>query len=82
MRTAAAGASSLTEFLERLRDDGVLVRERHSERTPGEITGYAVASPDSLDATGWTALPESRRRRCRLRPVWSQPPSGAAAWAA
>src|SRR5450759_5751914 len=51
VRTAAAGASSLTEFLERLRDDGVF-RERHSERNPGEITGYAVASPDSVDSTG------------------------------
>jgi hypothetical protein len=51
VRTAAAGASSLTELLERLRDDGV-VRERHSERNPGEITGYAVASPDSVDSTG------------------------------
>ena len=52
VRTAAAGATTLTEFLDRLRADGVLVRERHSERTPGELTGYAVASPDSLDATG------------------------------
>src|SRR5664280_2646233 len=73
VRTAAAGASSLTEFLERLRDDGV-VRERHSERNPGEITGYAVASPDSVDSTGKPiyygggklaadlTLPELRRR--------------------
>ena len=52
VRTAAAGATTLTEFLERLRDDGLLVRERHSERNPGEITGYAVASPDSVDSTG------------------------------
>src|SRR5664280_412260 len=41
VRTAAAGATTLTEFLDRLRDDGLLVRERHSERTPGELTGYA-----------------------------------------
>jgi hypothetical protein len=73
VRTAAAGASSLTEFLERLRDDGVF-RERHSERNPGEITGYAVASPDSVDSTGKPiyygggklaadlTLPELRRR--------------------
>jgi hypothetical protein len=30
----------------------VLVHERHSTRNPGEITGYAVASADSLDAQG------------------------------
>ncbi len=52
VRTAAAGAASLAEFLERLRDDGLLVRERHSERNPGEITGYAVALPESSDPGG------------------------------
>ena len=43
VRTAAAGATTIPEFLDRLRRDGVLVHERHSERNPGEITGYAVA---------------------------------------
>jgi len=52
VRTAAAGAASLGEFLERLRDDGLLVRERMSERNPGEITGYAVAMPDAVDPGG------------------------------
>jgi hypothetical protein len=52
VRTAAAGASSLPEFLARLRGDGLLVRERMSERNPGEITGYAVALPDRYDAGG------------------------------
>jgi len=52
VRTAAAGASSLGEFLERLRDDGLLVRERHSERNPGQVTGYAVALPESVDVGG------------------------------
>jgi hypothetical protein len=52
VRTAAAGASSLTEFLDRLRADGLLVRERFSERNPGEITGYAVALPDRYDNDG------------------------------
>ena len=52
MRTAAAGATTISEFLERLRRDGVLVHERHSERNPGEVTGYAVAAADSLDAAG------------------------------
>jgi hypothetical protein len=52
VRTAVAGASGLEEFLERLREDGVLVRERFSERNPGQITGYAVALPDGVDAAG------------------------------
>jgi len=52
VRTAAAGAASLSEFLDRLRDDGLLVRARMSERTPGQITGYAVAMPDVGDAGG------------------------------
>jgi hypothetical protein len=52
VRTAAAGASSLGEFLELLRDDGLLVRERHSERNPEQITGYAVALPESVDPGG------------------------------
>ena len=46
VRTAAAGASSQEEFFGRLRADGLLVRERMSERNPGEVTGYAVALPD------------------------------------
>jgi len=52
VRTAAAGASNLTEFLARLRADGLLVRERMSERNPGEVTGYAVALPDRYDTGG------------------------------
>ena len=28
------------------------MHERHSERNPGEITGYAVAASDSVDAQG------------------------------
>jgi hypothetical protein len=46
VRQAAAGASSLSEFLHLLRADGLLVRERFSTRTPGQVTGYAVALPD------------------------------------
>jgi hypothetical protein len=52
VRTVAAGASSLPEFLARLRGDGLLVRERMSERNPGEVTGYAVALPDRYDTGG------------------------------
>ncbi len=46
VRTAAAGASSQAEFFARLRADGLLVRQRMSERNPAEVTGYAVALPD------------------------------------
>ena len=49
VRQAAAGASSLSEFLQRLREDGLLVRERFSTHTPGQVTGYAVALPDRYD---------------------------------
>ena len=46
VRIAAAGASGQREFFARLRADGLLVRQRMSERDPGEVTGYAVALPD------------------------------------
>ncbi len=46
VRTAAAAASSQGEFFVRLRADGLLVRERLSERNAGEVTGYAVALAD------------------------------------
>jgi len=52
VRTAAAGAGSLAEFFERLADDGLLVRRRYSERNPGQVTGYAVALPESVDPGG------------------------------
>lgn len=43
VRLAATGASDLPGFVERLRADGVLVRERYSQRDPDQVTGYAVA---------------------------------------
>jgi len=46
VRVAAAGASGQSQFFDRLRADGLLVRERMSELNPGEVTGYAVALPD------------------------------------
>jgi len=52
VRTAASGASTLEEFWERLADDGLLVRQRYSERNPGQVTGYAVALPESVDPDG------------------------------
>jgi hypothetical protein len=72
--TAAAGASTEQEFFARLRDAGVLVRHRESTKTPGEITGYAVALPKHTTSTGgevWfgggklapdLTLPKLRRR--------------------
>lgn len=52
VRTAAAGASSQGEFFDRLRADGLLVRQRLSERNAGEVTGYAVALPDRYGTGG------------------------------
>jgi hypothetical protein len=51
VRAALAGASSFTEFSERLSRDGVLVRPRLSTQDPEQVTGYAVA----LRATGTDA---------------------------
>ncbi|MCT9934956.1 relaxase/mobilization nuclease domain-containing protein [Planotetraspora sp. A-T 1434] len=50
--TAAAGAASEDEFFRRLEAAGVLVRQRMSQRNPGEVTGYAVALPTSRNVTG------------------------------
>ncbi len=58
VRTAATGANSVEGFLARLRADGLLVRERLSDQTIGEITGYAVA------------LPDVRARTASGGPVW------------
>jgi len=81
VRTAAAGATTIPEFLERLRRDGVLVHERHSERNPGEITGYAVASSDSLDVTGKPVYYGGGRLAAdltlpKLRARWEVAPAG------
>ena len=42
---AAAGADSEQEFFTRLRQAGVLVRQRYGTASPGEVTGYAVGLP-------------------------------------
>jgi len=59
VRAALAGASSFTEFSERLGWDGVLVRPRMSVLDPDEVTGYAVA----LRASGADAAEG-------VEPVW------------
>jgi len=43
VRVAAAGATSLPAFFGQLGKDGVLVKERRSQRDPDQVTGYAVA---------------------------------------
>ncbi len=39
-----------------------VVRERMSERNPGEITGYAVALPEAVDPGGQPQRPARRDR--------------------
>jgi len=84
VRVAAAGASSQDEFFARLRGDGLLVRERLSELNPGEITGYAVASPDRYGTGaapiyfgGGKLAPDLTLPRLQRR--WDRPGPGAAA---
>lgn len=52
VQTAAAGACNESEFFDRLRADGVLVRQRFSQTTADEVTGYAVALADDVNADG------------------------------
>ena len=52
VRAAAAGTSSRPEFEAALHRSGVLVTWRYSQRSPGQVTGYAVARPGDLDAHG------------------------------
>ena len=50
--TAAAGAGSEQEFFARLRQAGVLVRERRSTIRPDQVTGYAVGLPGHTTREG------------------------------
>ncbi|TQS23022.1 relaxase/mobilization nuclease domain-containing protein [Microbispora hainanensis] len=50
--TAAAAAASEEEFFRSLDAAGVLVRQRLSQRNPGEVTGYAVALPEHRNRVG------------------------------
>ncbi|MEU8803278.1 hypothetical protein [Spirillospora sp. NPDC048819] len=54
--TAAAEARTEAEFFAALEAEGVLVRKRYSTQFADQVTGYAVAMPDDLNASG--------------RPVW------------
>ncbi len=74
VRSAAASAHGVEEFLARLRAGGVMVQGRQSQHAPGELTGYAVALPGHRAAAGgvvWygggklaadLSLPKLRRR--------------------
>ena len=50
VRAAAAGSRSWEDFTEQLSRQGVLLRPRMSEKTPGQITGYAVALSGRSDS--------------------------------
>ena len=50
--TAAAGAGSEQGFFARLRQAGVLVRERHGTIRPDQVTGYAVGLPGHTSKDG------------------------------
>jgi hypothetical protein len=54
VRAAAAAASDETDFFDRLRAAGLLVKARESSIHPGEITGYAVGLPGHRNAGGET----------------------------
>ena len=54
VRAAAAAANDETDFFDRLRQAGLLVRLRESNLNPGEITGYAVGLPGHHNARGET----------------------------
>jgi len=53
VRAAAETASDESDFLDRLRTSGLLVRPRASTN-PNEVGGYAVALPDDHNAAGET----------------------------
>lgn len=54
VRTAVAAAADSSEFWERLRDSGVMIRYRYSQLDPTAITGYAVGLPGHKSADGDT----------------------------
>jgi hypothetical protein len=50
--TAAAAASGEAEYFGQLQRAGVMVRLRYSTRTPGQVTGYAIALPGDTGRDG------------------------------
>jgi hypothetical protein len=45
-------AAATAEFVDRLRDEGLLVKLRYSQTVSGEVTGHAVACAAGRDARG------------------------------
>ncbi len=50
--TCAAGARNEDEFFSRLCGEGILIKLRHSDQNPEQITGYAVALPGDVNSDG------------------------------
>jgi len=61
VRAAAGGADSVEAFFARLRDVGLMVKERRSE-LDGALTGYAVALAGQADAGAHLTLPKLAAR--------------------
>jgi MobA/VirD2-like, nuclease domain len=79
---AAQQVRDETGFFARLREAGVLVQVRFSEREPGQVTGYAVTLPGHTDADGGPRWYGSGRLAAgltlpQLRRHWAQAPSRA-----
>ncbi|QFG22894.1 relaxase/mobilization nuclease domain-containing protein [Actinomadura sp. WMMB 499] len=79
VRRAADEARTVDGFLERLQDEGVLVKRRFSQLDPGQLTGYAVALPTQSDDeeplwhTGGRLAADLTLPRLRRR--WTSSPS-------
>lgn len=87
VRAAVAAASSEQEFLQRLREAGVLIRLRHSSTNPNQVTGYAVALPGANTAEGAPVWYSGGRLAAdltlpKLRQRWGDTPPSATAPAA
>jgi hypothetical protein len=79
--TAAAAAGSEREFFTRLRAAGVLIRERHSTASPGEVTGYAVGLPGHTARDGGVVWYGGGKLAAdltlpKLRARWAGPAAG------
>ncbi|MEV5831550.1 hypothetical protein AB0L25_38915 [Spirillospora sp. NPDC052242] len=76
VRRAADDARTAHQFADALRRNGLLVKLRHSQRSPEQITGYAVALP-AQDKEEVTWYPGSRLAEdlslTRLRARWDAP---------
>jgi hypothetical protein len=80
VRTAAAAADNSSDFWERLRDSGVLIRHRYSVNDPAQITGYAVGLPGHKTSDGNTVWYGGGRLAPdltlpKLRARWGEPSS-------